>query len=86
MWLDDGGGWLPVRLPVGLPGPSREPVECARPAEALATKEMQAAKPRSRWRNGRDPGHEPEPGREAAREAEHEPGHSEARADWCPAG
>ena len=36
-WLDGGGGWLPVRLPVGLPRPSREPAQCARPAEALAT-------------------------------------------------
>jgi len=36
-WLGGGGGWLPVRLPVGLPRPSREPAECTRPAEALAT-------------------------------------------------
>ena len=36
MWLDDGGGWLPVRLPVGLPGHLANPPECTRPAEALA--------------------------------------------------
>ena len=36
-WLDGGGGWLPVRLPVGLPRPSREPAQCARPAQAPAT-------------------------------------------------
>ena len=35
MWLDDGGGWLPVRLPVGLPGHLANPPN-HRPGEALA--------------------------------------------------
>ena len=50
VWLDDGGRWQPVRLPVGLPVSPRTRRNAIARRRPPRPQEIWEAEPRSRWR------------------------------------